>query len=136
MHLILIRSIGIKSFYKNDLINTFDWTDAIIWDNDSEIPMMKIPRALDPMLLPILQKDKMQIKVEDGVELVDRYNISNDHHYQTATGQKERIRQQYGPIRIQHSLPAIKLVYPFVSFTLPSFLDIIYNQVQIPIDYS
>lgn len=47
---------------------------------------------------------------------LDPYNISNDHHYE---GGKQRVRQTFGTIIVQHAWPALKLQLPFVrTYTL------------------
>lgn len=41
--------------------------------------------------------------------MIDKFNISDDHKYVTGKTKLGRIRQQHGPVKLQHSLPATKL---------------------------
>lgn len=47
---------------------------------------------------------------------LSRFNLANDRYYDTQyTGKLVRVRQTFGQLVVQHSLPALKLQPPFVS---------------------
>jgi hypothetical protein len=47
----------------------------------------------------------------------DPFNLSNDHHYEIPkhVGARQRVRQTFGQLEVQHAYPALKLQLPFVS---------------------
>lgn len=49
----------------------------------------------------------------------DKYNLSNDHWYEVSR-ERQRVRQTFGNLVVQHAYPAMKLQLPFVSPLLPS----------------
>ncbi|KAL1915122.1 uncharacterized protein VTP21DRAFT_7603 [Calcarisporiella thermophila] len=50
---------------------------------------------------------------------IDRYNISNDRFYEAQRdGRFHRVRQTFGQLVVQHSLPALKLQSPFFKTRL------------------
>lgn len=50
---------------------------------------------------------------------LSRFNLANDRYYDTNyTGKLVRVRQTFGQLVVQHSLPALKLQPPFVSAML------------------
>jgi transcription initiation factor TFIID subunit 1 len=115
--------------FRNDILDGEDWTKAIVWNEPSEIPSTEF--HIDDPTLVLLQSEADRIlnfiqDVKDVPEkhnenmysvpfykkvngkAVDRYNISDDHKYEIkkSTG---RVRQTHGPIKLQHSIPAIRL---------------------------
>ena len=52
-------------------------------------------------------------KRPDG-KLIDRFNISED--WRSESQNSKLIKQTHGPIKLMHSLPAVKLHPQFVSF--------------------
>lgn len=73
-------------------------------------------------ILPVLwiqsavQPSEAEINMRLGL---DRFNLANDRFYEAHAGAKmHRVRQTFGQLIVQHSLPALKLQTPFVSLTL------------------
>jgi hypothetical protein len=60
-----------------------------------------------------------------GVGGKDRYNLSNDNFYEVSR-ERQRVRQTFGNLVVQHAYPAMKLQLPFVrllpSLSIPSLL--------------
>lgn len=50
----------------------------------------------------------MYKKAPDG-KVIDKFNISEDWKYETVKQKLDRIRQTHGPVKLQHSIPAVKL---------------------------
>ena len=54
---------------------------------------------------------------------LDPFNLSNDKFYEMKKQRKsERVRHGVGKLVLRHSLPAIRLEYPYVSFLFSFFL--------------
>lgn len=67
-----------------------------------------------------------------ATNLIQRYNVSNDHAYdQLKINQHEKVRSTVGNLEVEHSTPAIRLQYPYVSITSNPFtLVLIINLEQ------
>jgi hypothetical protein len=101
-------------FLRNELLEDYDWSRNVIYD-DEELQIQEIPFIQDPMLLPpILEEPKPSS--EQAKRPLDPFNISDDHFYEAIKEKvDDRVRQTFGPIRLEHALPAVKLSFPFVS---------------------
>ncbi|RUP38158.1 hypothetical protein BC936DRAFT_138420 [Jimgerdemannia flammicorona] len=63
-----------------------------------------------------VQPSEIEINMRLGL---DRFNISNDRHYEAHAGAKmHRVRQTFGQLIVQHALPALKLQTPFFKTRL------------------
>ncbi|KAJ3368951.1 hypothetical protein HDU91_000171 [Kappamyces sp. JEL0680] len=114
--------------FRNEHLDDDEWIKAIAWgDEDPELPKFH----LDDPTLPVLQDEaelitnfnpeKMAVyqykKRPDG-KLIDRFNLSEDWRYESFNN-KHRIKQTHGPIKLMHSLPAVKLHPLFFKPILP-----------------
>lgn len=127
--------------FRNEHLDDDEWTMAINWgDNDPKLPEFHME---DPSLL-VLESEAAKIqsntfflvaatnitnipvlefnpenfmiynykKRPDG-KLIDRFNISED--WKSESQNSKLIKQTHGPIKLMHSLPAVKLHPQFVS---------------------
>ena len=108
--------------FRNVHLDANEWMDAVVFDED-EIPA-QIPFHLDdPNLVvsadtlkeaAVRAEKKITNRIQffkkrpDG-KLIDRFNLSQDWLYEVTKPKRARVRQSYGPIRLQHSLPATKM---------------------------
>lgn len=53
-----------------------------------------------------------------GIDLKDKFNISNDRAYEISK-ERHRVRQTFGQLIVQHAYPAVKLQLPFVRVDIP-----------------
>jgi hypothetical protein len=53
----------------------------------------------------------------DSAQVRDKFNLSNDQHYELSAreGARQRVRQTFGQLVVEHAYPAQKLQLPFVS---------------------
>jgi transcription initiation factor TFIID subunit 1, fungi type len=106
--------------FRNEHLDDDEWTQAIIWD-DETIPKQPEFHLDDPTLVivesevdriknynPEVHGLSLYTKRQDG-KIIDRFNISDDHKYESGKAKLARIRQSHGPVKLQHSIPAIKL---------------------------
>lgn len=121
-------------------IEVNDWLENIIWEENDADRLKNIEVEInlnDPNLsveitasqtpnsyMSYLRKRRMRptarkpqnnfmvSNLKKGQSIQDPYNISNDRYYEYSK-RSGRIRQQFGKIFIQHSLPALKLQAPF-----------------------
>ncbi|KAJ3316030.1 hypothetical protein HDV04_000239 [Boothiomyces sp. JEL0838] len=110
---------SIKMF-RNEHLEDDSWVDAIYWE--SEEPYKPIEFHMNDPTLVMLQsevdavtkpdpekmKASMYKKAPDG-KVIDKFNISEDWKYETVKQKLDRIRQTHGPVKLQHSIPAVKL---------------------------
>ncbi|KAJ3276830.1 hypothetical protein HDV01_002885 [Terramyces sp. JEL0728] len=110
---------SIKMF-RNEHLEDDSWVEAIFWENDE--PYKPIEFHMDDPTLVMLQSEvdivtkpdpekskvSMYKKTPDG-KVIDKFNISEDWKYETAKQKLDRIRQTHGPVKLQHSIPAVKL---------------------------
>lgn len=107
--------------------------------SDPERTTSKIARTVsldlnDPLLLidssrcePVL-RDKSRDLERGGrgavsKSLIQRYNISNDDAYDLLKeNHQSKIRSTLGNLTVEHSMPAIRLQFPYVRSCLPPFL--------------
>src|SRR5579862_5800007 len=47
-------------------------------------------------------------------DLSKRYNISNDHAYEQLKENQSKVRSVIGNLTVEHSMPALRLQYPYV----------------------
>ena len=47
-------------------------------------------------------------------DLSKRYNISNDHAYEQLKENQSKVRSTIGNLTVEHSMPALRLQYPYV----------------------
>ncbi|KAK9762421.1 hypothetical protein K7432_011851 [Basidiobolus ranarum] len=139
------RSSDVFSFRNYD-VEDGDWTESIIWDtNEPFVPFTKLILDLNDtnMLFDTTSNLDVQktshheqknskktkksskkaiIQVEaprldpKSKAIVDKFNLSNDRYYEAL--KKRRVRQTFGQLNVQHSLPALKLQPPFFKSKL------------------
>ncbi|ORX92912.1 hypothetical protein K493DRAFT_408629 [Basidiobolus meristosporus CBS 931.73] len=132
--------------FRNYDVEDGDWTESIIWDPEEPfVPCTKLILDLNDtnMLFDTTsnldvhksshheQKSakktkktskKAIIQVEaprldpKSKAAVDKFNLSNDRYYEAL--KKRRVRQTFGQLNVQHSLPALKLQSPFFKSKL------------------
>ncbi|KAJ1982768.1 hypothetical protein H4R35_000127 [Dimargaris xerosporica] len=121
-----------------------DWVKSIIWDRRHPFrPFTGL--VLDPadshmLFEPIVDiaqvkaakrkalkgaKDQLQMAVADEaehrkqVQRIDKFNLSNDFFYAALQeGKVQRVRQTFGQLDLQHSIPALKLQPPLYKIKL------------------
>nr|KAJ3423026.1 hypothetical protein HK105_004201 [Polyrhizophydium stewartii] len=108
--------------FRNAHLDQDDWLDAIVFDE--EAPAGRVPFHLDDPSLVISQQKLAEIaksadpkmaqvtsfyKTRPDGKLIDRFNISEDWLYEFTKPRTTQVRQTYGPVSIQHSLPVIKM---------------------------
>ncbi|KAG9084077.1 hypothetical protein FS749_005511 [Ceratobasidium sp. UAMH 11750] len=111
----------------------YDWDTSILWTRNSD-PSAPPPALDDPYLhLPLpppnptaaqpeaRPKKKQRIEggagVGGGAAGKDKYNLSNDHYYEVSK-ERQRVRQTFGNLVVQHAYPAMKLQLPFYKTRL------------------
>lgn len=118
--------------------SVYDHMDFPLWD-DPELATAKISKKIildqnDPLLLLDIQEAKaddkakprstvMNLKRDNRGSLANpmfkRYNISNDDAYDALKeNNQQKVRSTLGHMNIEHSLPALKLQYPFYKVNL------------------
>jgi hypothetical protein len=140
----------------NHEIESGDWVKGIIWDatrppppaylgtvveekddgrenSSTFLPRRGVEAFTDASSFPFLPfparevvqpvREQASTITRNAPTNLDPYNISNDHHYE---GGKQRVRQTFGSIVVQHAWPALKLQLPFVRilFTSRHVLDV------------
>ncbi|QRV81090.1 atypical/TAF1 kinase [Ceratobasidium sp. AG-Ba] len=106
----------------------YDWDASILWTRSSE-PSAPPPALDDPLLPPApaqpkesttaetRPKKKQKADAAGGALVKDRYNLSNDHYYEVSR-ERQRVRQTFGNLVVQHAYPAMKLQLPFYKTRL------------------
>ncbi|TPX39230.1 hypothetical protein SeMB42_g04418 [Synchytrium endobioticum] len=112
-------------FFRNMALQELNWEDGIIWDeNVAQEKLARIKRASrvtnsSGAGTQELRSTTRAVQTGAGVTRIDKFNISNDHEYSSAEAkQAATIRQVIGPAVLQHSIPAVRLQYPYVKTTL------------------
>lgn len=60
--------------------------------------------------------------LKTGIPSIQRYNISNDEAYDLLKeNHQSKIRSNLGNPQVEHSLPAVRLQWPYVSQKMPIF---------------
>lgn len=96
---------------RNDVLNTGDWLNDIIWD-----ATRVSPELVDEPDLGGTRTRLDDQTVEDATaKTSDGFNVSNDNLYEHSREARFRIRQTFGAIEVFHSQPAKTLQMPFVS---------------------
>ncbi|KAF8753034.1 hypothetical protein RHS01_07373 [Rhizoctonia solani] len=109
----------------------WDWDSSILWTRKSD-PLPPPPALDDPLLPPPpvpptttatttatttslegKPKKKTRADVAPGK---DKFNLSNDHYYEVSK-ERQRVRQTFGNLVVQHAYPALKLQLPFVRIS-------------------
>ena len=129
---------------RNEAFEKGSWLKSIIWDekekynanftklnlnlNDTEM-LLELDTDGCELLFLSLESSAVLI-VTSAVDLpilqaapireigLDPYNLSNDRAYEVAKETKERIRQTFGLLEVQHAYPAQKLQLPFYKTRL------------------
>ncbi|PVU91182.1 hypothetical protein BB561_004526 [Smittium simulii] len=122
----------------NDIIkprNTFfdsgDWIDDITWDLSNPNQSIVVKTNIND---PLLKFDINQLKIEQsqlnitdkdklvGDSNVDKFNLSNDLFYEALQeGKIQRVRQTFGQLVVNHSLPSVHLQMPFFKIKFSRF---------------
>ncbi|KAG8726504.1 hypothetical protein FRC11_015069, partial [Ceratobasidium sp. 423] len=106
----------------------WDWDSSILWTRTTD-PLPPPPALDDPLLPPppapppaataaatteAKPKKKTRAEVAPGK---DKFNLSNDHFYEVSK-ERQRVRQTFGNLVVQHAYPALKLQLPFYKTRL------------------
>ncbi|KAG8711587.1 hypothetical protein FRC09_020515, partial [Ceratobasidium sp. 395] len=115
----------------------YDWDTSILWTRTTD-PSHPPPALDDPHLHlplpppnpPTTTTSTTQPKKKGGGGGVggggggvgggggkDKYNLSNDHYYEVSR-ERQRVRQTFGNLVVQHAYPAMKLQLPFYKTRL------------------
>ncbi|KAF8734575.1 hypothetical protein RHS02_06922, partial [Rhizoctonia solani] len=110
----------------------WDWDSSILWTRKSD-PLPPPPALDDPLLPPppvpptttatttattISLEGKPKKKTRaDVAPGKDKFNLSNDHYYEVSK-ERQRVRQTFGNLVVQHAYPALKLQLPFYKTRL------------------
>ncbi|CEL52987.1 transcription initiation factor TFIID subunit D1 [Rhizoctonia solani AG-1 IB] len=86
-----------------------DWEDQIIYDRDTELKHIAPPATTEAK-----PKKKTRAEIAPGK---DKFNLSNDHFYEVSK-ERQRVRQTFGNLVVQHAYPALKLQLPFYKTRL------------------
>ncbi|TPX34297.1 hypothetical protein SmJEL517_g02938 [Synchytrium microbalum] len=106
-------------FFRNTSLHDINWEDSIIWDeNVAQERLVKLRRAdritnSNTAVTQELRTSVRAVHTDAGITRVDKFNISNDHEYSSYDVKQGTIRQIVGPAVLQHSVPAIRLQYPY-----------------------
>ncbi|CAE6501787.1 unnamed protein product [Rhizoctonia solani] len=107
---------------------SWDWDTSILWTRTTD-PLPPPPALDDPLLPPppapppaataattveAKPKKKTRAEVAPGK---DKFNLSNDHFYEVSK-ERQRVRQTFGNLVVQHAYPALKLQLPFYKTRL------------------
>lgn len=109
----------------NKALESGAWAQSIIWDKHTpfrdftqiefnhEDDIVPEARTSDGM------RPRKRLKA-DAAKTLDKFNLSNDAHYELSAkeGARQRVRQTFGQITVEHAYPAQKLQLPFVSCSL------------------
>ena len=123
----------------NKVLESGVWTQSIIWgpgapfrdftqlefNHEDDIPPEEKPglsfhREIISFLklvhlLAEATRPRKRLRM-DGLQVKDKFNLSNDHFYEVSKdGGKHRVRQTFGQLVVEHAYPAQKLQLPFVS---------------------
>lgn len=103
----------------NVMLESGAWTQGIIWDAKAPFRDFTQFDYEDELLeadAPDTHGDtrpKKKAKLDGPPR--DKFNLSNDHHYELPkTGARTRVRQTFGQLVVHHAHPALKLQLPFV----------------------
>ena len=121
----------------NEVLESGDWTQSIIWDSKTPFRDFTQLEIAEPtpepeayvtgtlnlvflLLYPIHHhisdpnRPKKRLRADNVPK--DKFNISNDQQYEVSKEvARQRVRQTFQDLHIQHSYPAQKLQLPFVS---------------------
>ncbi|KAL5383230.1 hypothetical protein PMIN06_010049 [Paraphaeosphaeria minitans] len=114
--------------------SVYDHMSLPSWD-DPELVTAKLAKKIildmnDPQLLldvqqPAVEEQKPRTigvglkRDHRGMPMLKRFNISNDEHYDALKeSSQQKVRGTIGNSTIDHSLPALKLQYPFYKVSL------------------
>lgn len=109
--------------YRNPEVLAGDWMRSVIFSNNSNYEdftrlQLSLDDAHGPASIPAPQKPpKLKTSImTNNSSTLDSYNLSNDKLYEVRREQKRTVRQTFGHIEVQHSYPAMKLQFPWVSW--------------------
>jgi transcription initiation factor TFIID subunit 1, fungi type len=106
----------------NKALESGTWAQSIIWDKTA--PFRDFTRIefnheddIVPEARPLADgmRPRKRLKA-DALKTLDKFNLSNDAHYELSAkeGARQRVRQTFGQISVEHAYPAQKLQLPFV----------------------
>jgi hypothetical protein len=106
----------------NKALESGAWAQSIIWDTHTPFrDFTQIEFNHEDDIVPQARSsDGMRPRKRtkaDAVKTLDKFNLSNDAHYELSAkeGARQRVRQTFGQITVEHAYPAQKLQLPFVS---------------------
>lgn len=119
---------GERFGFRNPDIESGDWLRSIIWS--STAPFRDFSRLQLSLNDPAGPASSLNKPADGSKNIViragtgwsrDPFNLSNDKLYEVRREMKRTVRQTFGRLEVQHAYPAMKLQFPWVSATCPSF---------------
>jgi hypothetical protein len=106
----------------NKALESGAWAQGIIWDKHTPFrDFTQIEFNHEDDIIPEARtsdgmRPRKRLKA-DAAKTLDKFNLSNDAHYELSAkeGARQRVRQTFGQITVEHAYPAQKLQLPFVS---------------------
>ncbi|KAK4988069.1 hypothetical protein LTR50_004185 [Elasticomyces elasticus] len=96
---------------------------------------VQTPEAAPTKARPVIGDYKRCATNELGRDISKRYNISNDEAYDLLKeNHQHKVRSTIGSTAVEHSLPAVKLQYPFYKVKLPTRDTRAFHRPSLPID--
>lgn len=110
----------------NKVLESGAWTQSIIWS--PTVPFRDFTQIefnheddVVPEERPAADGLRPRKRTRaDAAQVKDKFNLSNDHHYEISAkeGARQRVRQTFGQLVVEHAYPAQKLQLPFYKTRL------------------
>ncbi|KIJ29329.1 hypothetical protein M422DRAFT_269283, partial [Sphaerobolus stellatus SS14] len=107
----------------NETLESGAWTQSIIWDlktpfrEFTQLEIVEEPSPEPEAQSTELTRPKKRIRADIGPK--DKFNLSNDQQYEVSKeSARQRVRQTFQDLHIQHAYPAQKLQLPFYKTRL------------------
>lgn len=108
--------------FKNPEIDSGDWLRSIVWSSSAPFKdFTKLQLNLNDPAGPASSLNRPADSAKNAIVRsgtgwsMDPYNLSNDKLYEVRKEAKRTVRQTFGQLEVQHSYPAMKLQFPWVS---------------------
>lgn len=108
--------------FKNPDIESGEWLKSIVWSSSTPFKdFTKLQLNLNDPAGPASSLNRPADNVKNAIVRIgtgwsmDPYNLSNDKLYEVRKEAKRTVRQTFGQLEVQHSYPAMKLQFPWVS---------------------
>ncbi|KAL0951477.1 hypothetical protein HGRIS_008165 [Hohenbuehelia grisea] len=107
----------------NKSLESGAWTQSIIWSPRAPFrDFTQLEFNHEDDIVPEERTDvvrpRKRMRLDSG-QVKDKFNLSNDHFYEVSKdGGRQRVRQTFGQITVEHAYPAQKLQLPFYKTRL------------------